>query len=255
MTGPKIWMYDIENAPALGYFWPPGYDTNIITVKEEPYCLSFAGAWYNPDGLDPDDIVFERKAMRKGDDKGLMRKLWKYYDEADAVMAHNGDRFDQKKALSRMVKHGFPPPSPYIEIDTLKLSRQKFAFTSNKLDNLARFLDIGEKKPHQGMHTWYGCMENDPEAWADLEEYNKHDVVLMDGVYRCIAPYVRTRLNMQAWTGTFTCVKCGSRNLEGRGYASRGGTDKSHRQWRCLEPECGKYSYELLSETGRMRSV
>ena len=253
MTAPKILLYDIENSPALGYFWPPMYDTNIITVTEEWYCLSFAYTWYNPDGLNEDDIMFERKAARKGDDKQLMRKLWRLYDEADVVMAHNGDRFDQKKALARMAFHGFEPPSPYIEVDTLKMARQKFAFTSNKLDNLARHFGIGQKKPHQGMHTWYGCMRNDEAAWVNMEEYNKHDIVLMDGVYRRLAPFVRTRLNRQAWEGTYSCVACGSRNLESRGYKSRGGTERTHHTWRCLD--CGKWNYELLSGVGKFRSV
>jgi len=250
---PRILMYDIENTPELGWYWPPGYDTDILAVEEDWYMLSFAYTWYNPAGLD--EIRFERKAQRKGDDKQLMKKLWRLYDEADAVMAHNGDAFDQKKSWTRMSYHDLGPCSPYIELDTLKMSRQKFKHSSNKLDSLARFYKIGEKLPHQGMATWFGCMRNDPEHWDSMEKYNRHDVFLMDGVYRREAPYVRTKLNMQAWTGTFTCVKCGSRDLESRGYASRGGTDKSHRQWRCNVPKCGKYSYELLSETGRMRTA
>ena len=247
---PRILIYDIENSPALGYFWPPMYDTNILSITEDWYMLSFAYKWAG----EPDTAIkFERKAARKGDDKGLVKKLWALFDEADAVLAHNGDRFDQKKSLARMVFHELPPPSPFIEIDTLKLARQKFAFTSNKLDELAKMFGIGSKKPHQGMHTWYGCMENDPEAWASMEEYNKHDVVLLDGLYKRIAPYVRTRMNLQAWDGTYRCVQCGSGNMESRGYRSRGGTERTHRNWKCLD--CGKWNYELLSGVGKFRSA
>ena len=114
-------------------------------------------------------------------------------------------------------------PSPFIEIDTLKMSRQPFKHSSNKLDALARFYRIGHKLPHQGLATWFGCMANDPESWETMEQYNKHDVVLMDGVYRRESPWAKTKLNMQAWTGTYTCVTCGSYNLESRGFRSKGG--------------------------------
>jgi hypothetical protein len=245
---PRILIYDIESAPLLAYSWGPMYDANLLTIVEDWYLLSFSYKWYGED-----TIRFERKAAKKGDDKSLVKKLWRLFDEADAVLAHNGDRFDQKKSMARIVKHDLGPPSPYIEIDTLKLARQKFAFTSNKLDELAKFLDIGAKRPHQGMHTWYGCMNNDPEAWAVMEDYNKHDVELLDKVYQKLAPYVRTRLNQQAWDGTYRCVNCGSGNLESRGYRSRGGTERTHRNWKCLD--CGKWNYELLSGVGKFRSV
>ena len=253
MTGPRILLYDIENSPELGYYWPPGYDTNILSVVDDWYMLSYAYTWYDPDGLDPDAIKFERKIQRKGDDKSLMRSLWKLWDEADAVMGHNGDAFDQKKSRTRMSYHDMPPPSPFIEVDTLKMARLPFKHSSNKLDSLARYYGIGEKLPHQGMATWFGCMNNDAESWATMEKYNKHDVVLMDGLYRRIAPWSRTKLNMQAWTGTHSCTNCGSRMLMSRGYQSRGGTERTHHNWRCLD--CGQWSYELLSNEGKMRQV
>lgn len=249
---PKILLYDIENAPERGWYWPPGYDTNIIAIDEPWYMLSFAYTWFNPDGLDPDAIKFERKAARKGDDKGLMKKLWRLYDQADAVIAHNNDRFDEKKSWTRMFRHDLGPTSPYISLDTLKMVRNKFAFSSNKLDELARFFDIGEKMPHSGMTTWFGCMRNEEKHWEDMKHYNRHDVTLLDGVYRKISPYVKTRLNMQAWSGTYRCTTCGSGNMESRGYRSRGGTDRTHRNWRCLD--CRSWSYELLSEVGRFRA-
>ena len=248
---PKILLYDIENAPELGYYWPPGYDTNIITIKEPWYMLSFAYTWYDPDGLNPDDIKFERKAARRGDDKQLMKKLRALYDEADAVMAHNNDRFDEKKSWTRIIAHDLGPTSPYISLDTLKMVRQKFAFSSNKLDELAKFFDIGEKLPHSGMATWYGCMDNDPVQWDKMEQYNKHDVVLLDGLYRKIAPYVRTRLNRQPWSGLHACTSCGSRNVQSRGQTARGGTDKTHQMWHCQD--CRNWDYELLSNVGRFR--
>ena len=246
---PRILIYDIENAPLLAYSWGPMYDANLLDIVEETYLLSYAHKWHGQDG----PVQFDRKAQRKGDDKALVKKLWKLFDEADVVVAHNGDRFDQPKANTRFLKHGLGMPSPYIEIDTLKLARQKFKFTSNKLNEICKFLGIGEKLPTQGMHTWYGCMNNDPDSWTVMEEYNKRDVELLDELYTQVAPYVRTKLNRQAWVGTYSCVACGGQNMESRGYRSRGGTERTHRNWKCLD--CGKWNYELLSGVGKFRSV
>ena len=246
---PSILIYDIENAPLLAYSWGPMYDANLLDIVEETYLLSYAHKWHGDSG----PVQFNRKAQKKGDDKALVKKLWKLFDEADVVVAHNGDRFDQPKANTRFLKHGLGMPSPYIEGDTLTLARQKFKFTSNKLNEICKFLNIGEKLPTQGMHTWYGCMNNDPDAWKVMEEYNKRDVELLDELYAQVAPYVRTKVNLQAWSGTYRCVTCGSVNLESRGYRSRGGTERTHKNWKCLD--CGKWNYELLSGVGKFRSV
>ncbi len=253
MTQPKILLYDIENAPSKGYYWGPEYDTSICWPTDDWYMLSFAYTWFDPDGLDPDNIHFERKAVRKGDDKGLTKKIWKLYGEADAVMAHNGDRFDQKKVWTRAAKHQLYPVRPYFEIDTLKLAKSKFAFPSNKLDRLARFFDVGQKLPTQGMHTWIGCMENDPESWATMEAYNRHDIVLMDGVFRHIEPYIKTKLNFGAFTdAAFVCPHCGSMDLQGRGPRPVSGSDNKRQQFQCNE--CLKYSSDLMSNRGRLRA-
>ena len=137
---PRILIYDIENSQTLVKGWGPMHDFSVTSIVEDFYILSYAHKWH---GEPNTAIRFERKAARRGDDKTLMRKLWKLYDQADAVMAYNGDSFDQKKAWTRMSYHDLGPCSPYIELDPLKMMRQKFKLTSNKLDFVAKYYGIG----------------------------------------------------------------------------------------------------------------
>ena len=44
----------------------------------------------------------------------LIKDLHKLFDEADILIAHNGDRFDIRKSNARFIKNGLPRP-PHIK--------------------------------------------------------------------------------------------------------------------------------------------
>src|SRR5690606_21341820 len=104
-------------------------------------------------------------AKNKTDDTNLIRDLWKLFDEADILIAHNGDAFDKKKANTRFWAAGLKPPSDYKTIDTLKAARRVFKLDSNRLDAIGEFLRIGGKLPTTGWATWRACIDGDPKAW------------------------------------------------------------------------------------------
>lgn len=41
----RILLFDIENAPSLGYFYDMSKEYNIIEIVEHSYMLSFAYKW------------------------------------------------------------------------------------------------------------------------------------------------------------------------------------------------------------------
>ncbi len=127
---PSIILLDIETAPSLGYVWGI-WEQNVISVKEEWFILSFAtkvlGVGKPVIYALPDYKHYKRNHY---DDEALVKELWKILDEADVVIAHNGDRFDIKKSNARFIYHGLKPPSPYKTIDTLKIARKHFNFNS-----------------------------------------------------------------------------------------------------------------------------
>ena len=216
-TKVKILFIDIETAPSLGWVWQK-YDTNVIDFKSDWYVLSFAYKWAGDSEVTAVGLVdFPRYDRDRENDKQLIKKLWRLLDEADVVIGHNGDRFDLPKINTRFLTHGLQPPTPYRTVDTLKIARNNFAFDSNKLDDLGRYLGIGRKLPHTGFHLWKGCMSGDRESWATMLKYNSHDVELLEKVYYLVRAWDKKHPAVNLGQRD-TCPKCGSTNVQKRGF-------------------------------------
>src|ERR1700733_5194536 len=179
----KIAFVDIETAPSLGYVWAK-WETNVIDFKKDWYMLSYAVKWAHENRVIVRGLCdYPGYKSNVEDDSKLVTDLWKVFDEADILIAHNGDSFDILKANTRFILHKLPPPSPYKTIDTLKVARAAFKFDSNKLDDLGHYFGIGRKLPHTGFHLWMGCMKGDPASWKLMKRYNGHDVELLEKLY------------------------------------------------------------------------
>lgn len=220
MTDARVLLYDIETAPNLGYVWGK-WKQNIIQFEHEWYVLCFAYKWLGDRQTHvvalPD--FAETFADDPSNDAHVVRALRDLLDEAHVTIAHNVLGFDGPRARSRMLVHGIDPPSPAREIDTLRVARREFAFNSNRLDDLARVLDIGRKADTGGFDTWLGCMNGDPAAWRKMTRYNRQDVVLLEKVYGRLLPWIPNHPNM-ALIGDRpdSCPKCGNES----GFESRG---------------------------------
>ena len=145
---PKILLLDIETSPALGYVWKK-WDTNVIEFKDSWYILSYAYKWYGeknkPKAVSLPD--FKNYSKNKSCDLDLCKSLHSLLEQADIVVAHNGDAFDIKKINARFLINKMLPPRPYLAVDTLKILRRKFGFMSNKLNDIGIDLGIGKKLP------------------------------------------------------------------------------------------------------------
>jgi hypothetical protein len=237
--GPRILIWDIETAPNLGYTWAK-WEQNVIAFQQEWYLLTIAWKWLGDKqthvvGLDD----FELYNKDPEDDYALARHAWDLFNEADLVVAHNGVAFDTKKAQARMIIHGLAPPSPFKEVDTLRLARKHFAFTSNTLNDVCDVLGIGEKAETGGFKTWRGCLRGDPKSWARMKRYNKKDVQLLEQLYLRLRPWANIHPNVATIAGRpDSCPKCGGTSgMMSRGYNY---TSVSRRaRFRCKD--CGTY--------------
>lgn len=238
MSEPRILVYDIETYPALAYVWG-AYDQNIIDIHTEWGLLGFAWKWLG------DKTV--RWVQSDGmDDTEVVKKLHELFDEADIIVAHNGDRFDRRKANAQFLKHGLGPPSHYQTVDTKKVSSRHFAQYKNNLDYLGKRFGLGRKIKTEGFDLWLGCMANDPAAWRKMKAYAKQDVNLLEEVYLEMRGWIDNHPNLGviSKTADYTCPNCGSSDVQRRGYRhKRTGT---HRQFRCNE--CGRYSTSRYRE-------
>lgn len=237
---PKIAVFDLENAPLLTHSWRT-YDANALSIEEDWYLLSFAYKWYGQSKTHVKALCdYPKYDYTQCDDSLLVKDLWKLFDEADILIAHNGDKFDVKKANARFIKHVGKPPSPYKTIDTLKIARTNFNFTSNKLDYLAKYLGVGEKLKHQGFPLWVGCMNGVKKDWNTMKKYNKIDVDVLEKVYDELRAWSTSGTNIGLFVddGTHVCPKCGSTDLQKRGFAPTNSGIYQRYQCKC----CGGWS-------------
>lgn len=209
MEKQKILLLDIETSPNLAYVWEK-YEQDVLSFEKEREIISFAFKWLGEKSVKSFCLADSSKIE-------LTKKLHKLFDEADIIVAHNGDEFDIKMANSSFVFHGLKPPSQYKTIDTLKIARSKFRFNSNKLDDLGKYLGFGEKIETGGFKLWLKCLRGDRGAWKKMKRYNKHDVVLLEKVYRILRPWATNLPNINKERG-MVCPVCGSTNVQKRGF-------------------------------------
>lgn len=218
MTKPKVLLVDIETAPIVADVWQI-WDVKHIginQIRKDWSVLAWSAKWLDDDMA---DVMYQdtSKQKNKRDDKKILKKLWQLLDEADIVIAQNGDRFDIPKLNARFIKHGFKRYAPIKTIDTRKLARGKFGFTSNSLEYLAAFLGAKFRKitrrVFNGHDLWTECLRGNSAAWAEMRRYNIRDTQALQGVYE----------KLQSWNQPVqfyhsTQCNCGSKKVQKRGY-------------------------------------
>lgn len=208
----KILHLDIETTPmkVSSFSLYPKF-IPINQILEDTFTLSWAAKWEGSR-----EVIF-----RKHTDKDFISLIHELLDECDAVVHYNGKKFDIKHLNREFARSGLNPPSPFSQIDLLTTVRQNFALPSYKLDYVCRYFGIGKKVKHVGIELWYDCIEGRPEAWRQMERYNKRDAVLLPKLYAFLKPWIKGHPNSGLAGDTPpnkpTCSKCGSTSVQSRG--------------------------------------
>jgi len=220
--GPRILVFDIETAPNVAYTWGMWQqNVGLSQFLSHWYVLSWSAKW-----VGEDDILYEDKRASWGtqDDSLVLSGMWDLLDEADIVVTQNGKKFDVKKLNARFVQNGFQPPSSYKHIDTLQIAKRHFGFTSNKLEYMTDKLCKKYKKlkhgKFPGMLLWTECLKGNLEAWDEMEEYNKYDVLSLEELMYVLAPWSNQMPNLDMYYDDHDnhCL-CGSTEFLEDGYA------------------------------------
>ena len=239
----KILYFDIESAPNVGYTWQK-WEQNVIEFVEESYMLCYAYAWNDGKVKVVSLKDFDGYSPGLADDKALTASLWELFNEADVIVAHNAKGFDIKYSNGRFLKWQLVPPTTYQVIDTLLISRSKFKLNSNKLDDVAKHLNLKGKAETGGFALWKGCMKGDMVAWAKMCRYNKQDVVLLRQVYYRLRAWMTTHPSLAYGDLRPHCTLCGSVHVQKRGMEMRGNAESQ--RWKCNNPHCGANLYTSL---------
>ncbi len=220
---PKVLLVDIETAPLISYTWGM-WQQNIALnqIKSDWHLLSWSAKWL---GDSPNKIMYmdQRNAKNVEDDKEILKGIWKLLDECDIVISQNGISFDIKKLNARFILNGFSPPSSFKHIDTLRIARKKFAFTSNKLEYMStklckKFKKLKTKK-FVGFELWKQCLIGNLAAWKEMELYNKFDVLSLEELYNKLIPWDNKAVDFNLYTeGNNNTCKCGGTKFQKYGF-------------------------------------
>jgi hypothetical protein len=240
---PNILFIDIETLPNVAWTWGK-YDQNVLGFVQESCIASVTAKWLGRGKVFAYALP-DYKGYKAGsyDDGALVKDLWKLLDEAAIVVAHNGDAFDIKVINARFIFHKLTPPSPFKTVDTKLLVKKVARFNSNKLDDLGQILDEG-RKIHTDFTLWQGCIKGTKASWNQMVAYNKQDVLLLERIYLRLRPWAMNHPNMGLYEGEAVCPKCGSGNIEFRGYALT--VQRKYRRFQCKD--CGGWGRVTHSE-------
>lgn len=236
MTTPKILVWDIERCSIISRHYDR-WRVNIgpqQTIRDER-TVSFSARWL---GEKKSKTVY---FSEWGDGRETMlQEIHNRLDEADGLISWNGKGFDTKCinrdfGLARMLE-----PSSSIEIDLMLALKRKMKFSSNSLKNVARELGIeGKVEVHNLDQLTEDAMAGGEKAQRLHRVYNKRDVdVLADEIYPWLMPWIPASMHPNMAIGRLgdVCTKCGSENLERRGFKAT--ATGIYQQYRC---ECGSW--------------
>lgn len=211
--GPKILIFDIETTPILAYVWGLWkQNVGLNQIVEDWKVLMWAAKW-----LDSDEGFYD--ALQNKTELDVVTSLWELLDEADIVVAHNAVAFDVKKMNAKFLQFGLGIPSHYKIVDTLKIAKDNFNFTSNKLDYITRLMGH-EGKLKIDMQLWIDCMNGDEKAWKDMIAYCLRDVEELESVYKDLRGWDKRHPSWGSYNTSdkLSCNVCGSENIEFSNY-------------------------------------
>lgn len=234
---PAILFFDIETAPLRIYAWKT-WQTDAIKVEKDWYMLSWSAKWKDGKHITKALCDYDGYQPHNEDDSQLVSELWELFDKADIIVGHNLDRFDIRKTNTRAILNGLKPISPFQTVDTLKVAKKHFAFTSNRLDALGEMFGLGRKVKTGGFELWEACMNGDEKAWAKMKRYNAKDVTLLIKVYDKLLPWIGNHPNLAVhYNKEMGCRNCGSPDITRQG--ARMTRTGKRQQYRCTN--CGSW--------------
>lgn len=217
--GAKILLFDLETSAAevLAFGRNKQFIGDDAILKEGGKILTMAWKW-----LGTDEILSIGNIDEIKEDSDLTNCciLWELFSEADAVIAHNANRFDVKVLNTRCLANGLPPLPTVKVIDTLVMSKKNFRFPTNRLNTLAQYLGVGAKMDTGGIELWKNVQGGSQEALDKMLDYNMQDVDILEKVYLKLRSFGHAGSSYNANhynPDQATCSVCGSTNLYNTG--------------------------------------
>lgn len=209
---PNILYLDIETSLMKVYtfsLWPESISIDDVIQDWSILCIGYA--WND-----------EPAKVLTGSERSIVKKASALLNKADILVYHNGDRFDLKRIKTKIAQYGLPPVKKFSSnntVDTYKVAKKEFNFSSNKLNYITRnILKIGEKIA-TNKQLWISATEGSKKALAQMATYCVQDVEILRKLYKKLVPYITNHPNMGHFSShNRVCTNCGSTNIKKKGY-------------------------------------
>lgn len=214
------------------------YDQQLIKVKKDWELLSVSWRWQGK----KQSHCFTREGQKT--DKKVVEKIFKLFQRADLIVAHNGDKSDYRKIKTKFAYYGMGLPKINSSVDTLKVVKEHYLLNSYSLAYVCEYFGLGKKKDAGGFDRWLACIANDPKAWKEMAKYNKYDSVLVERLYEYLRkqghitnhPTLQRIVQPELVAKRGVCPHCGSTHVQKRGFMAT--QSRLYRQWQCQAPTC-----------------
>lgn len=241
MSGPTVWVYDIETTPNLVHawgLWDQNIGINQIVTPQDILC--FAAHKVGTKQI-------EVHAAWNGYNE-MIARMHEIFDDADYLVGYNNASFDDKLCSAAFVKAGLEPPAPHRVVDLLRVVKKRFKFPSHKLDYVCKALGLETKASTGGMDLWTACMAGDGKAQRKMLAYNRQDVRITGQLFERLRPWI-DGLNVPLYDDEsedlLACNRCGSEDVVRRGFAYT--TTARYQRFRC--GGCGGWLRSRKSES------
>jgi len=187
------------------------------------------------------------------DDKPLLKAFIDVLLSADAVVTHNGKRFDWKVLQTRLLINGMDPLPRIKHIDTRQVAKTHTSFFNNKLDTLGQEIVGDRKLENGGWDLWVKVQQRDKKAMEIMTRYCKQDVDLLAKVFKKMLPLISDIPNYNMYSNKDdddTCPNCGSTRIEKMGFLTTKSSIKQ--RYRCKD--CGSCCSKV-SEDKRPKAI
>ena len=206
----KTLLLDIESSPNTAFVW--GLFKQNITIDkliDTSKILCWSARW-----LGSNETIFD--SLYISEPLSMIKHIHSLLEEADVVITYNGNSFDLPILNKEFLLFGLDKPAPYKSIDLYRVGKQQFKFTSHKLDHIAQQLGLGKKKD-TNFQLWIDCMNDVPEAWKKMSDYNVQDVLLLEKLYNKFKSWIKNHANYNLYGNTLVCPNCGGEHYHKRG--------------------------------------
>lgn len=215
----KVIVFDIEVAPLVCYtfdIW--NQNIGVDQIISQSFVLSWSAKMLNETKI-YSDVLTSEEAINQ-DDLRVVKSLWELLNSCQILIGQNIKGFDIKKLNTRLLKFNLPPLVKHQIIDTYLVAKENFAFPSNSLKGMNKYLGIRDKQDTEGFGLWAKCMKGDMDALRAMDEYCQGDVLATEDLYFKVRPFIRSHPNLALFFDDCDerCPNCGSDNLKNEGF-------------------------------------